>query len=211
MGNDELDDLEIESTLPSSIEPDTDITDKKELIEKVVKIKKESKPKPKSTPKSNAGTSLKTTSVAAASEAAVKKKVSKNLVKKAKILSQGKMMKSSPNSSTSVVKSAKKSSSAKVQKLKIKIGSKKGAGKENSNKQPFTFEKLKLKSLSPALALICGKPQMSRHEAVREIWAYIKKQKLRDPGQKTIIFCDEKLKAVTKKKKVTCSEILTCL
>jgi upstream activation factor subunit UAF30 len=154
---------------------------------------------------------LKTTSVAAASsEAAVKKKVSKNLVKKAKILSQGKMMKSSPNSSTSVVKSAKKSS-AKVQKLKIKIGSKKGAGKENSNKQPFQFEKLKLKSLSPALALICGKPQMSRHEAVREIWAYIKKQKLQDPGQKTIIFCDEKLKAVTKKKKVTCSEILTCL
>ena len=121
-------------------------------------------------------------------------------------------MKSSPNSSTSVVKSAKKSSSsAKVQKLKIKIGSKKGAGKENSNKQPFQFEKLKLKSLSPALALICGKPQMSRHEAVREIWAYIKKQKLQDPGQKTIIFCDEKLKAVTKKKKVTCSEILTCL
>ena len=121
-------------------------------------------------------------------------------------------MKSSPNSSTSVVKSAKKSSSsAKVQKLKIKIGSKKGAGKENSNKQPFPFEKLKLKSLSPALALICGKPQMSRHEAVREIWAYIKKQKLQDPGQKTIIFCDEKLKAVTKKKKVTCSEILTCL
>ena len=120
-------------------------------------------------------------------------------------------MKSSPNSSTSaVVKSAKKSS-AKVQKLKIKIGSKKGAGKENSNKQPFQFEKLKLKSLSPALALICGKPQMSRHEAVREIWAYIKKQKLQDPGQKTIIFCDEKLKAVTKKKKVTCSEILTCL
>merc|ERR1712008_255001 len=122
--NDELDDLEIESTLPSSIEPepDTDITDKKELVEKVVKIKKESKPKPKSTTKSNAGTSLKTTSVAAASEAAVKKKVSKNLVKKAKILSQGKMMKSSPNSSTSVVKSAKKSStSAKVQKLKIKI------------------------------------------------------------------------------------------
>lgn len=213
--NDELDDLEIESTLPSSIEPepDTDVTDKKELVEKVVKIKKESKLKPKSTPKSNAGTSLKTTSVAAASsEAAVKKKVSKNLVKKAKILSQGKMMKSSPNSSTStVVKSAKKSSSAKVQKLKIKIGSKKGAGKENSNKQPFQFEKLKLKSLSPALALICGKPQMSRHEAVREIWAYIKKQKLQDPGQKTIIFCDEKLKAVTKKKKVTCSEILTCL
>jgi upstream activation factor subunit UAF30 len=151
---------------------------------------------------------LKTTSVAAASDAAVKKKVSKNLVKKAKILSQGKMMKSSPNSSA-VVKTAKKSS--KVQKLKIKIGSKKGAGKENSNKQPFPFEKLKLKSLSPALALICGKPQMSRHEAVREIWAYIKKQKLQDPGQKTIIFCDEKLKAVTKKKKVTCSEILTCL
>ena len=78
-----------------------DVTDKKELVEKVVKIKKESKqPKPKSTPKSNAGTSVKTTSVAATSDAAVKKKVSKNLVKKAKILSQGKTMKSSPNSST---------------------------------------------------------------------------------------------------------------
>ena len=56
-----------------------------------------------------------------------------------------------------MVKSAKKSSSsAKVQKLKIKIGSKKGAGKENSNKQPFQFEKLKrgMSSLSGKTVLL---------------------------------------------------------
>ena len=32
-----------------------------------------------------------------------------------------------------------------------------------------------------------------------------------DPNQKTMIICDEKLKAVTKKKKVMCKEIMTYL
>jgi len=208
--NDEPEDLEIESSLPiDAAKTNPTGTTKQELGEKIVKVKKESKPKQTAASKSNSN-SLKSTSVAASTEA--KKKVSKNLVKKAKVFSSDKNSKSpNPPTSTVVVKikssTSKKSSKSNNQKIKKQ----KGSGKENSNKQPFTFAALKLKNLSPALALICGKSQMSRHEAVRGIWQYIKKHKLQDPSQKTVIFCDEKLKAVTKKKKVTCSEVLTCL
>ena len=40
---------------------------------------------------------------------------------------------------------------------------------------------------------------------------YIYFFKISDPNQKTVIICDEKLKAVTKKKKVMCKEIMTYL
>lgn len=103
-------------------------------------------------------------------------------------------------------------------KIKKKIVAKKNglkAGKENStasNKPTFNFANAKPKKLSPALStLLGGTKQMGRHEAVRGIWLYIKKNKLQDPNQKAVIICDEKLKAVTKKKRVTCSEVLTCL
>jgi len=192
--NDEPDDLEVESSFLAK--PNI------ELDEKIVKMKKPD-PKQKLKSKSNAG-SLSTTPIVASSDAppstvAAKKKASKNIVKKAKLFSQDKNSKN-PVKLQQQVKS-KKSTSKKV-----------GSGKENSNKQPFSFATLKIKNLSPALAVICGgKTQMSRHEAVRGIWLYIKKHKLQDPNQKTIIICDDKLKAVTKKKKVTCSEVLTCL
>ncbi len=65
---------------------------------------------------------------------------------------------------------------------------------------------------SPALSKVFdGRKNMSRPEAVRSIWIYIKKHKLQDPGQRSVIVCDDKLKAVTKKKRVTCSEIMACL
>lgn len=90
---------------------------------------------------------------------------------------------------------------------------KKNGGKENaSNNQVYNARPIiNRKKLSPALAALLGKKKLARREAVRDIWIYIKKHKLQDPKQRTIIVCDDKLKAVTKKKKVTCSEILTCL
>merc|ERR1711953_1066323 len=94
----------------------------------------------------------------------------------------------------------------KVAKL---IASSKKTGKENANTSQVVVQKAK--RLSPALATICGRKLLNRHEALKAIWKYIKKHDLQGPSQRTIIVCDDKLKAVTKKKRVTSSEILTCL
>ena len=59
--------------------------------------------------------------------------------------------------------------------------------------------------------LTLGKKKMGYNDAVRAVWIYIKKHQLQDPNQRTVIVCDEKMKAVTKKKKVLCKEILTIL
>ena len=117
----------------------------------------------------------------------MEKTESKNLVAKKKV---AKILKSNQN--------AKKPSSPK-------------AGKENSNSQTGTQVIYKPKRLSPALSTICGRKLLTRHDALKAIWKYIKQHKLQDPVQKTIIVCDDKLKAVTKKKRVTSAEILTCL
>jgi len=110
------------------------------------------------------------------------------------------------------------SSSPVAKKISKKIKNNENLGKENSSnnkvskvKVPFDFKAQKQKRLSPALAVICGKKQMGNNEALKTLWVYIKKHKLQDPNQKTMIICDEKLKAVTKKKKVMCKEIMTYL
>ena len=62
------------------------------------------------------------------------------------------------------------------------------------------------------MAVICGKTQMSRHEAVQGFWNYIEKHKLQDPNQKRMILCDEKLKDLLPKRiKLPYSDVLTCL
>merc|ERR1711913_23560 len=101
------------------------------------------------------------------------------------------------------------SSSPVAKKISKKIKNNENLGKENSSnnkvskvKVPFDFKAQKQKRLSPALAVICGKKQMGNNEALKTLWVYIKKHKLQDPTQKTVIICDEKLKAVTKKKKL---------
>jgi len=111
----------------------------------------------------------------------------------------------------------KTSSTSSTSPVAKKISKKNNLGKENSSnnknkvKVPFDFKAQKQKRLSPALAVICGKKQMGNNEALKTLWVYIKKHKLQDPTQKTVIICDEKLKAVTKKKKVMCKEIMTYL
>lgn len=122
-----------------------------------------------------------------------------------------------------VKKNSSNTASANTSPVAKKISSKKiknntNLGKENSSnnkvnkvKVPFDFKSQKQKRLSPALAVICGKKQMGNNEALKTLWVYIKKHKLQDPNQKTVIICDEKLKAVTKKKKVMCKEIMTYL
>ena len=113
----------------------------------------------------------------------MKKKAAKTMVKRAKVLQE-------------------KKNNGNVAKQKTVIG------KENSIKPNYLQNP---KKLSPALSAVCLKKKMTRHEAVRAIWVYIKKHKLQDPNQKSVIICDEKLKAVTKKKKVLCNEVLVMI
>merc|ERR1711860_52024 len=111
-----------------------------------------------------------------------------------------------------IKKSESKKATSKPTLMAKKIAASKNVktGKENANTSQVVVQQ-KPKRLSPALALICGRKLLDRHEALKAIWRYIKKHDLQDPSQRTIIVCDDKLKAVTKKKRVTSSEILTCL
>lgn len=47
---------------------------------------------------------------------------------------------------------------------------------------------------SPDLQEVLGVPEVSRGEALKLIWGYIKANNLQDPSNKKIIVCDEKLK-----------------
>lgn len=67
------------------------------------------------------------------------------------------------------------------------------------------------KRLSPVLAAICGKKLLTRQDAVKRFWRYIKLRKLQDPVLKTKINCDDKLKAVTKRKRFDQREMFALL
>lgn len=179
--NDE-DELECVSTLPKS-----DIEQPMELDGTQAAVSGKAKP----TLKVNKSTTAKKPKDAEKSVKAKKKDAAAIIVKKAKLGAKSK-------AATKIVTSKKKKDSG---------------GKENSTAEnkAFPFHLKTMKKLSPALATVCGKKKMGRHEVVREIWIYIKKHQLQDPAQKSVIICDDKLKAVTKKKRVTCSEILSCL
>ena len=83
--------------------------------------------------------------------------------------------------------------------------------KENVDVAAKKVVVFKPKKLSPELAAICGRKKLSRQETLKRIWRYVKLRKLQDPAIKTKINCDEKLKAVTKKKKIDQTEMLALL
>lgn len=60
------------------------------------------------------------------------------------------------------------------------------------------------KTLTPSteLAQITGAKPISRPEATKKLWEYIKKNKLQNPKNKREILADAKLEAVLGKKKV---------
>ena len=49
--------------------------------------------------------------------------------------------------------------------------------------------------------LVLGLKEAPRHEVVKQMWAYIKENKLQDPKNKQWIICDEKLDKVIGEKK----------
>lgn len=58
--------------------------------------------------------------------------------------------------------------------------------------------------LSDALRAVLNETELSRPQVVKQMWAYVKKHNLQDPSDKRYIFCDEKLEAVFRLKRVNC-------
>ncbi|TKY70198.1 Upstream activation factor subunit UAF30 [Spatholobus suberectus] len=54
----------------------------------------------------------------------------------------------------------------------------------------------KVVPVSSELGHFLGAPQVSRTDAVKRVWEYIKLQNLQNPTNKKEIFCDEKLKTI---------------
>ena len=66
-----------------------------------------------------------------------------------------------------------------------------------------------MKPLTPstALAAVIGGTAVPRTEAVKKIWAYIRKHDLQNPKNRRNILADDKLKAVFGKKEITMFEL----
>ncbi|XP_018852104.1 zinc finger CCCH domain-containing protein 44-like [Juglans regia] len=55
---------------------------------------------------------------------------------------------------------------------------------------------MKPRRVSPEMQDLVGVPEISRTQALKQIWAHIKEHNLQDPENKRIIICDEKLKKI---------------
>ncbi|KAL4347877.1 hypothetical protein GQ457_17G011610 [Hibiscus cannabinus] len=55
---------------------------------------------------------------------------------------------------------------------------------------------MKPRSVTPEMQAVVGVPEISRTQALKQIWAYIKEHNLQDPENKKMINCDEKLKKI---------------
>ncbi|KAF3958768.1 hypothetical protein CMV_016354 [Castanea mollissima] len=55
---------------------------------------------------------------------------------------------------------------------------------------------MKPRPVSPEMQDLVGVPEISRTQALKQIWAHIKEHNLQDPENKRIIVCDDKLKKI---------------
>ncbi|KAK2373389.1 hypothetical protein P8452_46484 [Trifolium repens] len=70
----------------------------------------------------------------------------------------------------------------------------------------------KVVPVTSELGSFIGSPEVSRTEAVKKVWDYIKLQNLQNPNNKKEIFCDDKLKTIFDgKDKVVFTEIARLL
>ncbi|XP_073030447.1 upstream activation factor subunit UAF30-like [Primulina eburnea] len=94
--------------------------------------------------------------------------------------------------------SAAKSAAAPSPKPNISASSNKpaaaAAGTKDKKSSPTGL--LKAKPVSPTLRNFVGASEISRAEALKKVWGYIKLHNLQNPSNKKEIFCDGKLKAL---------------
>lgn len=140
-----------------------------------------------------------------------KKTTTTSLPKSKENIDTSKKDSTSSSTSNKADKSSKALALQKAEQLKAKakgvVCTKKSVGPDGVKREII----FKPKKLSPALAAICGKKKLTRQEALKRVWQYIKQRKLQDPALKTSINCDEKLKLVMKKKKVDQREVFSLL
>lgn len=108
-----------------------------------------------------------------------------------------KAAKKAPAKKAPAKKAAKKAPAKKAVK---KVAKKKTARKPNA---AFMAPKTPI----GALAAIVGSNPMPRTEITKQIWAYIKKNKLQDAVQRRMINADEKMKALLGKAKADMFEL----
>ncbi len=91
-------------------------------------------------------------------------------------------------------KAAKKAPKKAAPKKAAKKAPKKAAKKKSARKPNAAF--MAPLSASPALADVVGSKPLPRTEIIRQIWNYIKKNKLQDGKNKRMINADAKLKVL---------------
>ena len=91
-------------------------------------------------------------------------------------------------------KAAKKAAKKPAKKAAPKKAAKKAAKPKAKRKPNAAF--MKAMTPSPALAAVVGNKPLARTEAVKRIWAHIKKNKLQDSKNRRMINNDAALKAV---------------
>ena len=94
----------------------------------------------------------------------------------------------------------------KVEKKKNDSSQKKKVKEKDSNEKPSGHQ-IPKKLLEP-LSTICKAKKLTRREAIRKMWVYIKLKKLQDPSDKTVIICDENMKKLTKCKKINQNDLM---
>jgi chromatin remodeling complex protein RSC6 len=114
-------------------------------------------------------------------------------------------MKKAKKAKKSPAKKAKKAAPKKAKKVAKKAAPKKAAKKKVARKPNAAFMAPKMPT-GPLAAIIGDKP-MPRTEITKQIWAYIKKNKLQDSVQKRIINADEKLRVLFGKAKADMFEM----
>jgi chromatin remodeling complex protein RSC6 len=100
---------------------------------------------------------------------------------------------------------AKKAAQKSAKKAAPKAAAKKTAPKKPARKANAAF--MRPVTPSPALAAVVGTKAVPRTEITKQLWAYIKKNKLQDAKNRRMINADATLKAVFGKSSVNMFEM----